>query len=301
MSTSVSGAPLEVALGVIRDAVKLCSPTDRGAGSAPADLVGYSMGGRVAFHFAARYPDRVGRLVLESASPGLADPGDRAARRAADARLARRISMSPIEDFVKYWEDTPLFESQRRLPPAVRARQRKVRLANDPQGIADALLGLGTGRLPAIWDLLPTIATPTLLIAGKLDAKFVAIAKRMVERMPQRPHRGRRRGRSCGPPGEAGRMVGRGNRVLGTRRPGMSWSRSTKTQRGSVRRGCLIAHLLPGGPRCRPRVGCGCSIAPIRLALFGNSLRKGGRTETSHWTLPWTSFSTLPSFCLPTP
>ena len=41
------------------------------------DLMGYSMGGRLALFFALNYPDRVRRLVLESASPGLAEPEER--------------------------------------------------------------------------------------------------------------------------------------------------------------------------------------------------------------------------------
>ena len=51
-------------------------------------LAGYSMGGRLALALALRIPERVQRLVLVSASPGLADAGERAARREADEALA---------------------------------------------------------------------------------------------------------------------------------------------------------------------------------------------------------------------
>src|SRR5690242_15185066 len=45
------------------------------AGLAPErfTLVGYSMGGRIALHFALAAGDRVERLVLIGASPGIAD------------------------------------------------------------------------------------------------------------------------------------------------------------------------------------------------------------------------------------
>ena len=36
-----------------------------------ADILGYSMGGRLALSFAIQYPDFVRKLVLESSSPGL--------------------------------------------------------------------------------------------------------------------------------------------------------------------------------------------------------------------------------------
>src|SRR3954469_18355952 len=46
-------------------------------------LCGYSMGGRLALDVALRMPARVARLVLVGASPGLADPAEREARRRA--------------------------------------------------------------------------------------------------------------------------------------------------------------------------------------------------------------------------
>src|SRR4051812_1005555 len=58
---------------------------------APAVLAGYSMGGRLALALALRRPERVARLVLVSASPGLGLAEERAARRTADAALADRI------------------------------------------------------------------------------------------------------------------------------------------------------------------------------------------------------------------
>ena len=54
-------------------------------------LAGYSMGGRIALHTALTLgPAIVTRLVLVGASPGLADPAERAERRAADDALADR-------------------------------------------------------------------------------------------------------------------------------------------------------------------------------------------------------------------
>src|SRR3954469_17959165 len=54
-------------------------------------LAGYSMGRRSALHAALALQDRLERLVLVGASPGIADAGEREARRAADDALAGRI------------------------------------------------------------------------------------------------------------------------------------------------------------------------------------------------------------------
>ncbi|GAB4575184.1 MAG: 2-succinyl-6-hydroxy-2,4-cyclohexadiene-1-carboxy late synthase [Anaerolineae bacterium] len=153
--------------------------------AAPVNLLGYSMGGRLALYFALHYPDMVMSLVLESASPGLADAAAQAARRAQDEALARRIETEGIPAFVDYWENIPLFESQRRLPETVRAALRQQRLANNPVGLANSLRGMGTGVQPSLWDRLPELTRPALLMAGELDTKFVGIAREMHALLPQ--------------------------------------------------------------------------------------------------------------------
>ncbi|HEU4701514.1 MAG TPA: alpha/beta fold hydrolase, partial [Conexibacter sp.] len=66
-------------------------------------LAGYSMGGRVALALALAAPDRISRLALIGASPGLSDAAARRARRAADEALADRIEGEGIETFSSHW------------------------------------------------------------------------------------------------------------------------------------------------------------------------------------------------------
>jgi 2-succinyl-6-hydroxy-2,4-cyclohexadiene-1-carboxylate synthase len=137
------------------------------------------MGGRVALGFAATYPQRVRRLILESASPGLGSPEEREARVASDSALADRIERGGLPAFVDYWENIPLFASQKRLPQVVQAQVRAGRLAASPLGLANSLRGLSTGRQPSYWEALPTLPASTLLIAGELDNKYAQIAAQM--------------------------------------------------------------------------------------------------------------------------
>lgn len=156
----------------------------RQAVNGPVDLVGYSMGGRLALDFALTYPKRVRKLVLESASPGLETEEERARRRVDDEALAKRLEGEGIEAFVDYWETLPLFESQRSLPPEVRAAHRAGRLRNHPASLAAALRSLGPGSLPSHWSDLSRCTMPTLLLAGQLDIRYVDIGRRMQEGMP---------------------------------------------------------------------------------------------------------------------
>jgi len=154
-----------------------------------ADWVGYSMGGRVALAAAVLRPDRVRHLVLESASPGIADPAAREERKAQDWELATRIEREGGAWFADYWEARPLFTSRRSLPDTVREEMRAVRLAQDPAGLAAALRGFGTGEQPSWWADLPGVDHPTLLLTGSLDTKFTSLAREMATALPQAVHR----------------------------------------------------------------------------------------------------------------
>lgn len=148
-------------------------------------LLGYSMGGRVALAFAIERPDRVGQLILESASPGLAAAEEQTTRIASDEVLAQRLERDGLEAFMNYWEALPLFASQASLPAEVRARVRAGRLRNNPVGLAGSLRGLGTGRQPSYWGRLGEVTVPSLIVAGALDAKFTGIATQMAARLHQ--------------------------------------------------------------------------------------------------------------------
>lgn len=175
-----SACNLDVALDVVRAAVSGAAEK----GGVRPYLVGYSMGGRIALHFAARFPESIAGLVLESSSPGLEEERDRAVRRDADAALADRLEREGIVGFVDAWEALPLFASQRRLSPETLSAQRARRLSSDPWGWAAALRGMGTGKLGSLWASLPDLALPTLVLVGREDRKFVDIGTRMGERLP---------------------------------------------------------------------------------------------------------------------
>jgi 2-succinyl-6-hydroxy-2,4-cyclohexadiene-1-carboxylate synthase len=149
-----------------------------------ADWLGYSLGARTALHVALAYPATVRSLVLEGASPGIADSVERAARAAADAQLAAAIESDGLERFVEAWLAQPLFASQARLPDDVRARERDRRLRGSVAGYATALRAMGTGAQAPLWDRLGAIRARSLLIAGALDVKYCGIAQAMAAALP---------------------------------------------------------------------------------------------------------------------
>lgn len=146
------------------------------------NLLGYSMGGRLALYLALQYPERFDALILESASPGLADEGARADRRRRDGELADNIEANGIAFFVDYWESLPIWASQSERQ--IRA-QRPQRLANRPWGLANSLRALGTGAQPNLWLQLPNLRARACLIVGEYDEKFRQTNQLMARAMPQ--------------------------------------------------------------------------------------------------------------------
>jgi 2-succinyl-6-hydroxy-2,4-cyclohexadiene-1-carboxylate synthase len=146
-------------------------------------LVGYSMGGRLALHVAARRPERVLSLLTIGAHAGLEEDA-RAGRRKGDEALAERIERDGMEAFVDYWGSLPLFAGLARKGPAYVAQVRAERLQNHAAGLACSLRGMGAGVMEPVWDQLAHVEFPCTFVAGQLDHGYVASARRLAATVP---------------------------------------------------------------------------------------------------------------------
>jgi len=142
--------------------------------------VGYSMGGRMCLHLALTHPHLVRRLVLVSATAGIAEDAERAARRDADDALAASIEEDGVEPFLERWLAQPLFAG---LEPT--AADRADRLRNTAEGLASSLRMAGTGTQDPLWARLRELTMPVLVLAGDRDTKFVDIGRQLAGGMPR--------------------------------------------------------------------------------------------------------------------
>jgi len=176
--SAITNYSLEAAAAAVKSALVEGAKLNRFA------LVGYSMGGHLALFFALQYAALVSKLVLESASPGIAEPKERHERHKSDRDLADLIETAGVEAFVDKWERIPLFESLSKLPADERARLRRQRMKCSAQGLALSLRGMSVGAQPWLGDRLQELTMPVLIVAGELDRKYVEIARAMAARIP---------------------------------------------------------------------------------------------------------------------
>ncbi len=153
-------------------------------GHAPArfDLVGYSMGARIALTLALEYPEIVERLFLISGTAGISDPQQRSERQAQDEVLANHIEEIAIDEFADEWGAQEIFATK---SPAAIAASRRECLASKPSGLAAALRGLGQGAFEPVWERVGELKMPVTLIVGSRDLKYLDLAQEFLVRLPQ--------------------------------------------------------------------------------------------------------------------
>ena len=128
-------------------------------------LVGYSLGGRAALTFACRYPERILTLTLESANPGIVDESERTQRLAEDSARAESILKDGMSVFVERWYRMLLFASLNSHPKKLSAIKESAS-RNNPRWMAKVIRELSPGAQTPLWDSLPNLSFPVLLIAG---------------------------------------------------------------------------------------------------------------------------------------
>ncbi|MGB5833741.1 MAG: alpha/beta fold hydrolase [Thiohalocapsa sp.] len=148
-------------------------------------VIGYSLGGRIALSLLAVAPERFRAATILSAHPGLVNADQRAARRAADLCWIELLRTQGIAAFVDAWERQPLFATQAALPPTVLETWRARRLGQRAEGLANNLACFGLAEMPETWTALSRWSGRLRWLVGALDSKFAAIAEQVLRQCPE--------------------------------------------------------------------------------------------------------------------
>jgi pimeloyl-ACP methyl ester carboxylesterase len=134
-------------------------------GLARATLIGSSMGGKIAWHFAARFPGRVEKLVLISPD-GFAQPGQRYGE-APRVGLALGLMTMFLPKPLLRANLAPAYADPTRLTDAIVTRYQDMMLAPGARRAMIARLRQSVLEDPAA--LLPKVTMPVLLLWGAQD------------------------------------------------------------------------------------------------------------------------------------
>jgi 3-oxoadipate enol-lactonase len=151
-----------------------------------AHVVGVSFGGMVAQHVALRHPERVDRLVLACTSSGGAGGSsfDLLQLDSVDAALRSTRWLPLLDTRVDMTTDPPT------MPPGFAPIAEAIassygRPSGDPVAAMGARRQLEARADHDVWDDLPHITAPTLVIAGRYDGQAPPEnSERMASRIP---------------------------------------------------------------------------------------------------------------------
>jgi len=140
----------------------------------PVDLVGYSLGGRLAMRFALSHPARIHSLTLLSTNYGLSCDAAKIARLQTDQIWAQKILSLPWDEFLFHWYSQPIFSSLRQNKQVLNEIL-SARTVQKPGELIKALLTWSLGYQNCYRDQLLTFSRPTQIAYGEKDEKFAQL------------------------------------------------------------------------------------------------------------------------------
>lgn len=158
------------------DFAEVASWVAEAVGPDPVDLVGYSLGGRVALYVAGMHRGLVRRLALIGANPGIDHPVEQRKRLELDAERATRLMADPGA-FLAEWGELALFGPRTSTAWRGVEARRAASLATHAYGWARALLCLSVGRQLSLWNVPYGVSLPSLYLVGIKDEQYVAVAR----------------------------------------------------------------------------------------------------------------------------
>lgn len=149
----------------------------------PCYMLGYSMGGRLALRFALDHPAQISGLILESTTYGIENAVEQKERRHLDNKRAESI-VRDFRTFVEDWNKMPILRNKAHENDYLFESNEQLQRNQKPAGIANSLIGFGTGTMDSVKQRLPELNVPTLLIAGQKDKKYTDLALEMHGLLP---------------------------------------------------------------------------------------------------------------------
>ena len=139
------------------------------------NLIGYSLGGRLAIIIAKTYPKLINKLILESSGFGLASEEELDKRFQQDLKLANLIE-ADFSKFLKLWDENPLFTKQKNRNIKIYEKQKIIRSKQKPLQLSKSLKSFSQGKMKSCLKNFTNFDFPVVLICGGEDRKYLTYA-----------------------------------------------------------------------------------------------------------------------------
>lgn len=156
----------------------------------PYFLVGYSLGGRLAMHYALQAKIEKGNLqaiILEGANLGLKTEEEKQTRWKNDTHWAMRFINESPETVLANWYQQPVFSH---LTVHERTKLIEKRQANCGTNIGKMLLATSLAKQPDFSEKVRSSSLPFFYFCGEKDLKFQALARSKQLNLTTIPHAG---------------------------------------------------------------------------------------------------------------
>lgn len=146
---------------------------DLEAGAEPVDLVGYSMGARLALNAYMKNPKRFRRVLLMSGGPAMGEAEVRGARELWEQGWSEKFRTQPWQELESQWQDQPIFQADQKLK---RRRSDDLRVK-----LGQSLENWSIRRHPFTWPSLKELPASVEWAYGALDQKYLNFAKSLQD------------------------------------------------------------------------------------------------------------------------
>lgn len=144
-------------------------------------LLGYSLGGRLAFHALLMAPDLWAGTIIVSADPGVSDPQAKEQCLNRDRIWANRFLTEPWEPLLAEWDALPVFCG---YPCPTPRRETDF----NRQKIATAFKAYSKGHMEHLTPRLRHLSVPITYVTGKDDQRYYQLGQTLAQQCPNLTH-----------------------------------------------------------------------------------------------------------------
>ncbi|WP_299490131.1 alpha/beta fold hydrolase [Acaryochloris sp. IP29b_bin.137] len=137
-------------------------------------LLGYSLGGRLAFHALLHRSELWQGAIIVSADPGLESECDRKLCLAKDQKWSHKFLHEPWDDLLQEWNALPVFCGRKPTYPVLEADFSRTQ-------IAEVFQKFSKGHQSDLLPHLQKLKFPILYISGEEDTKYCQIGQTLAD------------------------------------------------------------------------------------------------------------------------